>query len=191
MKIGIYAGSFNPIHNVHLDIANKLINDGIVDEVIFVPVGDGYNKPNLVKGVHRYEMIKKAVQCNSKLSVSDVEIRNDKLYSYQTLDYFKEKYGDSDLYFIMGSDNLSEFHTWKRWQYILENYKLIVFLRNDQKLEEFMTYKTNKNVIFVEYNVKMSASEIRENLKKKEEKKVRKKIHSAVYDYIKEFKLYE
>ncbi len=191
MKLGIYAGSFNPIHNVHLDIANKLIDEKIVDEVIFVPAGDGYNKPNLAKGTHRYEMIRNAIKGNSKLSVSDIEVLNNKLYSYQTLDYFKEKFGDCELYFIMGSDNLSQFHTWKRWEYILANYKLIVFLRNNQNFEEFVMYKDNKNIVFVEYNIKLSSSEIRANFKNKEEDEVRKKIHKDVYSYIKEFKLYE
>lgn len=191
MKIGIYAGSFNPIHNVHLAIANKLVNDRIVDEVVFVPAGDGYNKPGLAKGVHRYEMIKKAIKGNSKLFVSDIEILNNKLYSYQTLDYFKEKFSNSELYFIMGSDNLREFHTWKRWEYILSNYKLIIFLRNNQKTEEFVAYKDNKNVVFVEYNVELSSSEVRDNFMNKEDAEVKKKIHKDVYDYIKEFKLYE
>lgn len=191
MGIGVYAGSFNPIHNVHLSIANKLINDGIVDKVIFVPAGDGYDKKGLALGKHRLNMIARAIDGNSNLEVSDIEIANNKLYSYQTLDYFKGKYFDSEICFIMGSDNLQTFHTWKRYKYILENYKLIVFLRNGQNKEEFDRYLNCKNIVFVEYNVSLSASEIREDIKKNKYDEVKRKVHDKVFDYIKEFNLYE
>lgn len=191
MKIGIYAGSFNPIHNAHLKIAKHIIEKGIVDRVVFVPAGDDYNKKGLIEGTKRYEMIELAIENNPKISVSDVEIINKKLYSYQTLDYFKEKYPDHEIYFVMGSDNLSEFHLWKRPKYILENYGIVVFLRNGQKVEEFKEYLKYENINFLEYSDRLSSTEIRKNIKEGNYKEVELKVDEKVLSYIKEYGLYE
>ena len=191
MRIGIYAGSFNPIHNAHLKIAEHIIDKGIVDRVVFVPAGDDYNKKGLIEGTKRYQMINLAVENNPKLSVSDVEIINKKLYSYQTLDYFKEKYPKDEIYFVMGSDNLSEFHLWKRPEYILENYGIVVFLRNGQKVEEFKEYSKYANIKFLEYNDRLSSTEIRKDIKEGKYDVVSLKIDEKVLSYIKENGLYE
>ena len=191
MRIGIYAGSFNPIHNAHLKIAEHIIDKGIVDRVVFVPAGDGYNKKGLIEGIKRYEMIKLVVENNPKLSVSDVEIITKKSYSYQTLDYFKEKYINDEIYFVMGSDNLSEFHLWKRPEYILENYGIVVFLRNGQKVEEFKEYSEYEKIKFLEYNDRLSSTEIRKDIKEGKYDVVSLKIDEKVLSYIKENGLYE
>lgn len=189
MRIGIYAGSFNPIHNAHLDIANKIINEGYVDKIIFVPAGDGYEKRGLVAGKKRYNMVKLAIN-NKNMDVSDVEVVNHKLYTYETLDYFNSKNLDNELYFILGSDNLREFHLWKRYEYILGNYGLIVLLRNGDKLEDFKEY-SGKNIRFINYDFNLSSTEIRKNIREKEYEEVRKKLDYKVFDYIRECKLYE
>ena len=189
MKIGIYAGSFNPIHNAHVDIARKIINEGYVDKVIFVPVGDGYEKRELVAGEKRYEMIKLAIN-DEDMDVSDIEIVNHKLYTYETLDYFRSKYKDDELYFILGSDNLSEFHMWKRYEYILNNYGLIVLLRNGDEVEDFKEY-TDKNIIFVNYDFSLSSTEVRKNIKEKEYEEASDKLNYKVFEYIKGLGLYE
>lgn len=190
-KLAVYPGSFNPIHNTHLDMAKKIIDDNIVDKVVFVPAGDAYEKPNLAKGGHRYEMIKRTIEKEENLEVSDIEIKNNKLYTYETLNYFKSINENSELYLVMGSDNLSEFNTWKEYKYILNNYKLIIFMRNGQSKEDFKDYKDNKNILFVEYDVNLSSSEIRENIKKEDYEEVSKKVSKEVFSYIKEFNLYE
>lgn len=191
MKLGIYAGSFNPIHNAHLEIANKVIENNFVDKVIFVPVGNGYNKIDLIDGGKRYEMIKLAIENEENMSVSDIEIVKNKLYSYETLNYFKSKYKEDEIYFIMGSDNLSEFHLWKEYKYILNNYHLIVLLRNKQTKEDFMAYKNIGNVNFVDYNFNLSSTDIRKNIKSKKYEEVINKLDKRVLDYIMEERLYE
>lgn len=191
MKIGIYAGSFNPIHNAHLKIAEHIIEKGIVDRVVFVPAGDDYNKKGLIEGAKRYEMIKLVVENNLKLSVSDIEIINKKLYSYQTLDYFKEKYQNDRIYFVMGSDNLNEFHLWKNPEYILENYGIVVFLRNGQKIEDFKKYLEYENIEFLEYNDRLSSTEIRKNIKEGNYDEAASKVDGKVLSYIRENRLYE
>lgn len=191
MKIGIYAGSFNPIHNAHVAIADKIIDEKLVDKVVFVPVGDGYEKANLVDGYKRVEMVELAIKDNDNLSVSDIEIVNNKMYSYQTLDYFKSKYGNDDIYLIMGSDNLSEFHFWKRYKYILDNYGIVVLLRNGQKKENFKEYDEYKNIAYVEFDFRLSSTEIRENLKNQKYEVASSKINERVFNYIRENRLYE
>ena len=64
MRVGVYAGSFNPIHNAHIEIANKIINENVVDKVVFVPAGDGYDKKGLIEATRRYDMIKFAIKEN-------------------------------------------------------------------------------------------------------------------------------
>lgn len=190
MRIGIYVGSFNPVHNAHLDIANRAIEENLVDRVIFVPAGDGYEKRDLICGSHRYKMLELAIQGNLKLSVSDIEIVNNKLYTYQTLDYFKDHFPNDEIYLVMGSDNLNEFSKWKKNDYILDNYKLIVFLRNNQRKEGFINYK-NKNLAFIEYDFVLSSSEVREYIKRNNYSGVVLKISKDVLNYIKENNLYK
>ena len=189
-RIAIYPGSFNPIHNVHLDMAKRVIRDDIVDEVVIVPAGDGYNKKGLASGNHRYEMIKKVVEKESNISVSDIEIINNKLYTYETLDYFRKLNDNSELYLVMGSDNLMEFNTWKEYEYILNNYILIVFLRNGQSKDDFKEYHKD-NVIFIEYDFDVSSTEIRNNIKKENFQNVKGEIDEDVLKYIEKFKLYQ
>ena len=191
MKIGLYAGSFYPIHNAHLEIAKKIVKEKIVDKVIFVPAGDGYEKSGLVNGYKRYEMIELVIRNIKEFSVSDIEIINSKLYSYLTLDYFKKEYENDEIFFIMGSDNLSEFHLWKKYKYILNFYGIVVFLRNGQKRENFKAYEKYENIKYVDFDFCLSSTEIRNNIGKKEYDKVNNKIDERVLDYIREYKLYE
>lgn len=189
-KIAIYPGSFNPIHNAHLDMAKKVISEDIVDEVIIVPAGDGYNKKGLVSGFHRVEMAKKAIENESNISVSDIEVINNKLYTYQTLDYFNDLSDNSELYLVMGSDNLSEFNKWKEYMYILNNYNIIVFLRNGQSKEDFKDYH-RENVVFIEYDRSVSSTNIRENINQGDFEKNKSDLDEGVLEYIKELNLYK
>lgn len=130
MKIGIYPGSFNPIHTTHINIAETLISKNFVNKVIFVPAGDNYEKDDLIEGIHRINMVNLAIKNHSNLLTSDIEVQNKQLYTYQTLDYFKNLHKTDEIYLIMGTDNLKELYWWKRNEYILSEYKIIVIARN-------------------------------------------------------------
>ena len=190
MKIGIFGGSFNPPHNFHLSIANYLVENDILDEVIFVPTGNRYPKDSLIRDMDRLEMIKLAIMGNNKLMASDYEISNRLIYTYQTLDYLK-KMGD-DIYFICGTDNLLEFDKWKNYEYILEYYKVIVIKRNNDNIEELLNKydKYRKHIIACNIDSNSISSTMIRNMVKNNED-VSGYLDKKVYQYIKDRNLYQ
>lgn len=167
MKIGIFGGCFNPPHKMHKDIAVNLINNKYVDKVIYVPTGNKYQKKELLSDQERYQMIELMIKDNENLLVSDYEFNTELTYTYQTLDYFNNKYKNDEIYFIMGADNLDEFDSWKNYQYILKNYKLLVINRGDfnqdKLLEKYLEYKDN--IIFAKQDINfISSTYIRANI---------------------------
>lgn len=123
MKIGIFGGSFNPPHKMHKNIVSQLIKKGYIDKAIVVPTADKYNKSYLLKGEDRYNMVKQIFKDDKKVEVSPFEIEG-RLYTINTLNYFKSIYPKADIYFICGTDNLADFASWQSYKEILENYKL-------------------------------------------------------------------
>lgn len=190
MKIGIFGGCFNPPHKMHKDIALNLINNNYVDKVIYVPTGNKYQKRELLSDQDRYNMIKLMTKDNTNLLVSDYEFNTELTYTYQTLDYFNNKYKNDEIYFIMGADNLDEFDTWKEYQYILSNYKLLVINRGnfnqDKLLDKYQEYRDN--IIFAKQDINfISSSYIRSNIN---DKSMIEYLDSDVLNYIKLNNLY-
>lgn len=166
MKIGIFGGSFNPPHKMHKRIALDLIKNGYVDKVIFVPTGNKYNKKDLIDAKERLKMLKIMTQNNKKLLVSAYELKNTLTYTYQTLDYFKNLYPNAEIYFICGTDNLQEITTWRNYEYILDNYKLLVIKRNNDNAESIISSLNHKNITIININAKdLSSTNIRKSLK--------------------------
>lgn len=189
MKIGIFGGSFNPPHKMHLHIAKSLLSRNYVDKVIFVPVSNFYGKKGLVSNQHRYEMLKRLVKDYPNMEVSNYEFQNKLIYTYETLRHFKECYSKDKIYFICGMDNLEEFHEWRHYEEILSTYQVIVITRN--KEVEIPTYLKpyQKNIILAETHERnISSTSIRNTLL---EGKVDENLTDEVYEYIKNNKLYE
>lgn len=183
MRIGIFGGCFNPPHNMHKDIAVNLINKGYLDKVIYVPTGNCYQKKDLIDAKDRYQMLKIMINNNPNLLVSNIEIKNNLTYTYQTLDYFQKKYKDDKICFICGSDNLNEITTWKNYKYILDNYKLLVIRRGSYNIKSKF-----KNVIIVDIPISnISSTMIRNSLK---DNKNYCYLDQEVQKYIKNKKLY-
>ena len=135
MKIGIFGGSFNPPHIMHKKLVEELIKEGYIDKVIFVPTGMKYEyKNNLISNEDRFHMIQLLIKDNNSLEVSDYEFTEEVTYTYQTLDYYQNKYKEDKIYFICGTDNLSYIDKWKRGEYILENYPLLIIKRNTDEI---------------------------------------------------------
>lgn len=188
MKIGIFGGCFNPPHNMHKKIAIDLINNKYLDKVIYVPTGNKYNKKDLEAFIDRYNMLKLMTSDYENLEVSDFEYNNTLVYTYQTLDYFKEKYKNSQIYFICGTDNLKEITTWKNYHYILTNYKLLVIKRNEDNIDNILESLAKYQNNIVVCNVKtdhLSSTMIRNDIKNNANK-----IDDSVYNYIKNKQLY-
>ena len=166
MKIGIFGGSFNPPHKMHVHIAKKLINKHYVDKVIFVPTGSKYKyKNNLLPDKYRFDMLQLIVNKDVNLSVSDFELKDNVVYTYQTLNYFKDKNECAEIYFICGADNLSYIDEWMNGEDILRNYKILVVERNGEKIENLLSkYKDyERNIIVANIKQKdISSTKIRE-----------------------------
>lgn len=167
MRIGIFGGCFNSPHQMHKDIALNLIKKNYLDKVIYVPTGNFYKKDNLASDIDRYNMLKLMLEDTSNLEVSDYEFGKLK-YTYQTLTYFKNQYPNADIYFILGSDNLKELDSWKEYEYILSNFKILVIRRNNDNIDEIINkyYKWKENIIIADISLNyISSTQIRNYLK--------------------------
>ena len=190
MKIGIFGGSFNPIHKRHEEIAKFLLN-GYVDKIIFVPTGCKYEyKNNLIDNKCRLDMIKLVTDKNPNMMVSDYEMKDYVVYTCDTLDYFSNLYPEDEIYFICGSDNLSYIDRWKNGEYLLKNYKFLVVERNTNLINElliqFFEYKDNIVVVNMDLS-DLSSTYIRKNVLDKD---IVKCLDSEVYQYILDNQLY-
>lgn len=193
MRIGIFGGSFNPPHLMHKNIALELIDKGYLDKVIYVPTGNLYPKANLVSDKDRYEMVRLIIGINKVLDVSNYEFGR-RIFTYQTLNYFKEQYPNDEIYFICGSDNLKELDTWKNYQYILANFKVLVIKRDNDNVPEilnkYIDYREHIIVPNIIYD-SISSTEIRFLLKNdRQSKRLVKKLTSDTLKYIYQNNLY-
>ena len=177
---------------MHKHIAISLIKKHYVDKVIFVPTGSKYKyKNNLLSDKVRLEMLELMCKDNNNLEVSDYELKEKVVYTYETLDYFKNKYKNDEIYFICGTDNLSYIDKWQRGKYLLSNYKLLIIKRNSFEitsiLEKYKDYKDNIIVTDIEEN-EISSTKIREMIYNN--KRAETYLDKDVSDYITRNKLY-
>ena len=186
MKIGIFGGCFNPPHNMHKKIGMDLIEKGYLDKVIYVPTGDRYQKKDLVSAMDRYNMVSLMIEDYPNLLVSDYELMNNLTYTYQTLEYFKNIYPNDEIHFICGSDNLLQITTWVNYHYILDNFKLLVIMRNNDTIKDLIYQYPN----IIESDICMdslSSTVIRDELYKDSSSD---NVCDKVLKYIKEKNLY-
>tara|TARA_R110000868_G_scaffold82956_7_gene234043 strand:- start:27029 stop:27616 length:588 start_codon:yes stop_codon:yes gene_type:complete len=132
-RVGLYFGTFNPIHIGHLVIANHMVEFSDLDEVWFVvtPQSPFKVKKSLLDNHHRYQMVYEATKAYDKLKPSKIEFDLPQPnYTITTLVHLEEKYnGKYEFSLIMGEDNLKSFHKWKNYEAIIENYKIYVYPR--------------------------------------------------------------
>ena len=191
MRIGIFGGSFNPPHKMHLKMALELLEKNYIDKVIYVPTGSKYKyKTNLVEDKHRYNMLKLMVQGDERFEVSDYELKDYVVYTCESLAYFKEMYPEDEIYFICGADNLSYIDEWKNGLQLLKDYKILVVKRDGQNIEEllerFINYRKNILVTDIVPN-ELSSTFIRTRIN---EGDVSEYLDKEVLEYIKENNLY-
>ena len=193
MKIGIFGGSFNPPHNMHKNIAKELIEKGYLDKVIFVPTGMKYEyKNNLLNDKIRVKMLSLMIKDEKNMKISKYELKNKTVYTYETLNYFKKKYKNDEIYFICGTDNLTYMDTWAKGIDILENYKILVIKRDTDDINEIIKKlkKYQKNIIITDIIPNnISSTKIR-NMIKDENKNINDYLDLNVLNYIKRKKIY-
>lgn len=202
-KIGIIGGTFNPVHIAHLAIAEQFYDQIGLDICYFVPTFISPFKIDKaedeeVTAFHRLKMVELALGNNPHFKIDDFEIKNQSIsYSYLTIEYFKNKYPDSELYFLIGQDQANHFHKWKNWQEICKLSQLTIAKRIDEnsfptKEREEISSKlevAGKRPIWINNtNMEISSSEIRQRFK--DRKSTNYLLPDKVYDYIKENQLY-
>ena len=131
-KIGLYFGTFNPIHVGHLIIANHLVEHSDLDEIwmVITPHNPFKKKKSLLDNQHRFEMVYKATENYSKIKPSNIEFKLPQPnFTSHTLAHISEVYPDKEFSLIMGEDNLRSFHKWKNFETILEHHYLYVYPR--------------------------------------------------------------
>lgn len=150
MKIGLFFGSFNPIHMGHLIIANLMVGATDLKKVWFIvsPLNPFKSSKGLLHEFDRYDMVRAAIHDNYALEVSDVEFNLPKpSYTIHTLVHLRERHPDTEFKVIMGEDNLASFANWKNHERILEDYGLYVYRRPNVQLSQPITHP---NITFVE-----------------------------------------
>lgn len=188
-KIGLYFGTFNPIHIGHLVIANHMANYTDLDEVWFVvsPHNPFKNKNNLLDDYARLELVHRAVEDYDQLRVTDIEFGLPQpSYTVNTLVNLNEKYPKHHFSLIMGGDNLNAFHKWKNYEMILENHQLYVYPRLANTSSQLDHHK-KVNLVGAPI-MQISSSFIRNAIKTK--KDVRAMLPAKVWDYIDEMNYY-
>lgn len=189
MKIGLFFGSFNPIHVGHLVISGYMANYTGLDEVWLVvsPHNPLKNKDQLIQMYDRLEMAKLAVENAPNFQVSDIEFNLPQpSYTIDTLIHLKEKYPEHEFSLIMGGDNLKSLKKWKNYELILRDYRIFVYPRPGSENPEF---EQHPSVIMTEAPLmELSSTFIRKSFK--EGKSIRFFVPDSVLEFIESKSLY-
>lgn len=190
MKVGLFFGSFNPVHNGHMVIAGYMTEFSDLYQVWFVvsPHNPLKLKSTLLQDYHRMTLVKIAIGDNRKLKASDIEFKLPKpSYTINTLAHLFEKFPEHKFVLILGSDNLESFKKWKNYEQILEQVELYVYPRRTSDGGELINHPKVK--IIDAPIMELSSSFIREAIKNK--KDVRYMMPEKVWEYIDEMNFYK
>lgn len=185
-KIGLFFGSFNPIHIGHLILANYILENSDMDELWFVvsPQNPFKDKKSLLTDHNRLDMVQLAVKNYPKMRASNVEFSLPKpSYTIDTLTYLKEKYPNYSFALIMGEDNLDSLPKWKNAEKLISDYQIIVYPRTFEGEKKDSEYLQHENISMVNAPIiELSATEIRNMIK--EGKNVRPMLPPEVFEYL-------
>lgn len=179
MRIGVFVGSFNPVHEGHIKVANYLLEHDYVDKVLILPTPNYWDKQDLIPVRHRYRMLK--FYETDKIIIDNKH--NNYPYTYQVLRSLKKDYKD-DLYLIIGADNIERFNEWRNYEEIQEN-KIIILNRNNIDINKYLNkYKKEQFIPITDFPfIDVSSTEIRNGNYKN--------LKPEVIDYIKKHNLYK
>jgi len=190
-RIGLFFGTFDPIHNGHLKIAKYITEEKLTDEVwlVVTPENPIKLKSKISSFNHRFNMVKIATEKYRNILPSDLEINLKKPnYTIDTLEYISNKLKDIEFSLIIGEDNYKIFDTWKDYKKILSNYKIFIYPRKGTLKES--PYIINQNAMYIGGpRIDLSSTNIRNIVSKKSEPK--DLISIKVMEYITCNKLYQ
>ncbi|MDD5184138.1 MAG: nicotinate (nicotinamide) nucleotide adenylyltransferase [Paludibacter sp.] len=190
-KVGIFSGSFNPIHIGHQNLGNYLIENQIVDEVWFVvsPCNPLKNQTDLLDEYLRLDMLMLVIQDSQYFKVSDVEFTMPiPSYSIDTLHLLSSQFPENQFHLIIGSDNALVFDQWKDYLRILNEFPVMVYPRPGYNFEDVRD-KYPQMVLLSSPYFDISSTQIRDFIAQK--KDVRQWLHPSVYQFIIENNLYQ
>ena len=187
MNIGLFSGSFNPIHKGHIALAEYIRNHAHIDEVWFVVSPRNPLKEDhlLIDEQHRLKMVELAIKGREGLKVSDVEMNMPKpSYTVNTLKKLSASYPEHRFHLIIGTDNMLSFHLWKDYHYILEHYPILVYPRDKEDIPA--AYPSMQLIHAPLYPI--SSTQIREMIRHHED--ISEWVAPEVMDYIQQMQLY-
>lgn len=192
MKIGLYFGTFNPIHIGHLAIANHMAEHSDLDKIwmVITPHNPFKKKSSLLDNHHRYQMVLEAVETYDKIEPSNIEFSLPQPnYTVYTLVHLEEKYPQHEFCLIMGEDNLKSLHKWKNYEAILENHHIYVYPRISKGIVENQ-FSDHPKIHRVDAPImEISSTVIRKGIK--EGTNIKPLLPAEVYNYIDEMLFYK
>lgn len=184
-KIGLFFGSFNPIHIGHLILANYILENTDMDELWFVvsPQNPFKEKKSLLNDHNRLAMVRLAIKNYPQMRASNIEFSlPTPSYTIDTLIYLKEKYPKNSFSLIMGEDNLKSLHKWKNFELLIKNYQIIVYPRISSEERPEITWNQENIHRISAPIIELSATEIRRMIRDK--KNVRPMLPPEVFEYL-------
>lgn len=139
MKLGLFGGTFDPIHNGHLSMAAAFADELALDQVVFIPAGDPYHKSVATRtpAAKRMAMVEAAISGDVRFSASDIDmVREGATYTVDTLQILRQYYPNAEIWWLMGMDSLLSMHTWHRYQDVFKLANVAVAARNDEKIQQ-------------------------------------------------------
>lgn len=191
MKIGLYFGTFNPIHVGHLIIANHMVENSDLDEIwmVVTPHNPFKKKSSLLDDHHRLELVYKATEEYTKIKPSNIEFKLPQPnYTAHTLAHISDLYKNKQFCLIMGEDNLKSFHKWKNFETILEHHKIYVYPRISEGKIATQFDGHPKIYKIAAPIVQVSSTMIRNGIK--DGKNIKPMLTKEVWSYIDEMNFY-
>jgi len=161
-KIGFFGGSFNPPTIAHFEIVKKALKEFKLDKIIIIPMGDKYEKKDLIPFKYRYEMLDRMFEVFEDVDIWALQAnQQNRMYAIDTFDIIDEEYKDFERFFIMGLDNFINIKKWKSSNKLLQNRNYIIFRRNNIQVNENI-----ENVKFLDVEQEnVSSSMVRAKIK--------------------------
>lgn len=185
MKIGLYFGTFNPIHVGHLIIANHMAEHSDLDQIwmVVTPHNPLKQKNTLLDDYQRLHLVRLATEDYPKIKPTDIEFKLPQPnYTVNTLAHLSEKFPQHEFSLIMGEDNLKSLHKWKNYEYILQHHDIYVYPRVSEEVENEL-FKNHPRIQIIDAPVvEISSTVIRDNIKKN--KNIRPLLPQKVWEYV-------
>ncbi len=182
MKIGLFFGSFNPVHVAHLIIANHVLNETGIEKIWFIvsPQNPFKNESTLLNEYHRLHLVRMATENDSRIKASEIEFGLPRpSYTIDTLAYLSEKFPENEFSIIMGSDSYQNLPKWKNAELIMTNYDVYVYQRPGHEIKDLSSPRLH---VLTAPLLELTATHIRKTIA--EGKSIRYMVPESVFEEI-------